>query len=87
MNIRKIRKYAGLLPIEVRVMPMLLHHGKGQGSLEYVMMIATASIVIVMALVMIVKLKTAIPTSVIVNGTNYSVPGAISQQLSKLSIS
>ena len=86
MNQRKFaRTVYGMLPPELRTMFLMLRASRAQGSLEYVMMIATASIVIVMALVMIVKLKTTIPNNVFINGTNYSITSAISQQLSRLS--
>jgi hypothetical protein len=86
MDLRKYVKVVyGMLPMEVKTLPLMVRASRAQGSLEYVMMIATASIVIVMALVMIVKLKTTIPNNVLINGTNYSITSAISQQLSRLS--
>lgn len=57
---------------------------KGQGSLEYIMMLAAASLVIVLALAMMVKLRGAVVTSVPVNGVNTSVSNAISGELSSL---
>jgi hypothetical protein len=49
------------------------------------MMLSAASIVILIALAMIVKLKGAVSGSVSVNGTNASISQAISNQLSGLS--
>ncbi|MGC8538654.1 MAG: hypothetical protein ACP5MK_02185 [Candidatus Micrarchaeia archaeon] len=57
---------------------------RAQGSLEYIMMLAAASIVIAIALAMIVKLKGAAVTSVSVNGTNESIAHAISGELGSL---
>ncbi|MGI0141855.1 MAG: hypothetical protein ACREBF_04385 [Candidatus Micrarchaeales archaeon] len=58
---------------------------KGQGSLEYIMMLAAASLVIAVALAMVVKLKGATVTSIMVNGTNTTISGAISHELATLS--
>ncbi|MGC8699478.1 MAG: hypothetical protein ACP5HW_02960 [Candidatus Micrarchaeia archaeon] len=57
---------------------------KGQGSLEYIMMLAAASIVIVLALAMVVKMKHAVITNVAVNGSNMSISSAISHELSAI---
>ncbi|MEM0147063.1 MAG: hypothetical protein QXR85_00165 [Candidatus Micrarchaeaceae archaeon] len=57
---------------------------KAQSSLEYIMMIAAASIVIVLAVAMVVKLKSAVVTTVNVNGTNESIAQAISKELGSL---
>jgi hypothetical protein len=64
---------------------MLAKSRKGQGSLEYIMMLAAASIVILIALGMIVKMKGAVVGSVSMNGTNMSVSQAITNQMSGLS--
>ena len=74
-----------IVPVEMRALLMLLRRRKGQGSLEYIMMLSAASIVILIALAMIVKLKESVVTTVSVNGTNSSVSQAISNQLSGLS--
>ncbi len=58
---------------------------KGQGSLEYIMMLAAASIVIVLALAMIVKLKGAVATNVSINGNSVGIAQAIAGQLSQIS--
>ena len=74
-----------IVPIEARAMWTVAKSMKAQGSLEYIMMIAAASIVIVLALAMVVKLKGAVPANITVNGTSTSISSAISQQLGKLS--
>ena len=74
-----------IVPVEMRALLMLLRRRKGQGSLEYIMMLSAASIVILIALAMIAKLKGSVVTTVSVNGTNSSVSQAISNQLSGLS--
>lgn len=74
-----------IVPIEARAFLMLASRKKGQGSLEYIMMLSAASIVILIALAMIVKLKGATTGNVIVNGTNMSIGQAISSQISSLS--
>ncbi|MEM0086793.1 MAG: hypothetical protein QW774_02820 [Candidatus Micrarchaeaceae archaeon] len=58
---------------------------KGQGSLEYIMMLAAASIVIVIALAMVVGLKGAVVTHMYINNTNMSMVQAIAHELSSLS--
>ncbi|MEM0094618.1 MAG: hypothetical protein QXF41_01625 [Candidatus Micrarchaeaceae archaeon] len=56
-----------------------------QGSLEYIMMLAAASIVIVIALAMVVGLKGAVVTHMDINNTNMSIVQAIAHELSSLS--
>lgn len=74
-----------VIPVEARAFFMLAGRRRGQGSLEYIMMLSAASIVILIALAMIVKLKGAVVSGVSVNGTNVSISHAISGQLSGLS--
>lgn len=74
-----------IVPVEMRAFLMLFRRRKGQGSLEYIMMLSAASIVILIALAMIAKLKGSVVTTVSVNGTNSSVSQAISNQLTGLS--
>lgn len=82
---RKIEITRKIIPVEARAMLAVAKSMKAQGSLEYIMMIAAASIVIVLALVMVVKLRASVPANVTVNGTSTSISSAISQQLGKLS--
>ena len=74
-----------IVPVEARAFAVLARRRRAQGSLEYIMMLSAASIVILIALAMIVKLKGAVVTNVNVGGTNSSVSQAISGQLSNLS--
>lgn len=69
---------------EVQAMLALVKSMKGQGSLEYIMMLAAASLVIAVALAMVVKLKGAAMANVIVNGSSTSITDALSNQLSAL---
>ncbi|MDE1869904.1 MAG: hypothetical protein KGH71_02870 [Candidatus Micrarchaeota archaeon] len=69
---------------EVQAILALAKSMKGQGSLEYIMMLAAASLVIAVALAMVVKLKGAAMANVIVNGTSISITDALSKQLSAL---
>ncbi len=57
---------------------------KAQGSLEYIMMVAAASVVIVIALAMVVKLKGAVVQNVTVNGTSTGIAQAIGDELGSL---
>ncbi len=57
---------------------------KAQSSLEYIMMVAAASIVIVLALAMVVKLRGAVVSNVTVNGTQIGIAEAISRELGAL---
>ena len=75
-----------LVPTNAAALLALARSRKAQGSMEYIMMIAAASIVIVLALAMVVKLKGAAVSSVSINGTNMSVSDAISKELGSLSI-
>ncbi|MEM3839039.1 MAG: hypothetical protein QXF01_00445 [Candidatus Micrarchaeaceae archaeon] len=79
------RVLSAFVPSSALIALWLARSRKGQGSLEYIMMVAAASIVIVLALVMVVKLKAAVPSNVTVNGTSTSISSAISQQLQRLS--
>ena len=82
----KMRSMAGrLVPTDVRAAFVLVHRLKGKGSLEYIMMISAASMVVLIALAMIIKFKGAVSTSTMVNGTNTSVYSAIAGDLSSLS--
>jgi len=74
-----------LMPLTAYAFLAVARSKKAQSSLEYVMMIAAASIVIVLAIAMVVKLKGAVVTSVNVNGTNVSIAQAISKELGALS--
>jgi hypothetical protein len=84
---RKIWKAMEGMPLlaEASAIGSVAKSMKGQGSLEYIMMLAAASIVVVIALAMIVKIKGSVSSSVVVNGANMSTAQAISQQLSSLS--
>lgn len=57
---------------------------RGQGSLEYIMMLSAVSIVIVIALSMVAQLKGA-AMQAFTNGTNQSVAAQLSRELSNLS--
>ncbi|MGC8710473.1 MAG: hypothetical protein ACP5RF_02590 [Candidatus Micrarchaeia archaeon] len=72
------------MKIEIKAMLSIAKSTKAQGSLEYIMMLAAASIVIVIALAMIVKMKEAVVTNIAVNGSNMSVSGAIAHELSAM---
>lgn len=69
---------------EAASMVAVARSAKAQGSLEYIMMLSAASIVILIALAMIVKLKGAAVVTTAVNGSNTSISQAILGQLSSL---
>lgn len=73
-----------LVPPEARSLLAVASSRKGQGSLEYIMMVAAASVVIVIALAMVVKLKGSASSTVLVNGNSMSVSQAISTELGNL---
>ncbi len=73
-----------LLPIQAMAFLAMARSKKAQGSLEYIMMIAAASIVIVLAIAAVAKLKNAAISSMGLNGTNGSVASAISKELGSL---
>jgi len=66
-------------------MPKNRKRMKAQGSLEYIMMLAAASIVIAIALAMVVSLRGSVVSSIVVNGTNMSIAQAIAHELTALS--
>lgn len=78
MRIREI------VPEEAKALFAIARSKKAQGSLEYIMMVAAASVVIVIALAMVVKLKGTVATHIPVNGVNMSVSNAISHELGTL---
>ena len=80
-----MRKAIEVISPEAACLAMMAKSSKGQGSLEYIMMLSAASIVILIALAMIVKMKSAVAGTVSINGTNMSISQAISKQLSALS--
>jgi hypothetical protein len=82
---RKIKNIGKIVvPVEAAALLSLAKSGRAQGSLEYIMMVAAASIVIVLALAMVVKLKGSVPNGITVNGTNQSISQAISGELGSL---
>jgi hypothetical protein len=74
-----------IVPVEAQAFVLLARKRRAQGSLEYIMMLSAASIVILIALAMIVKLKGSVVTGVSSGGSNSSISQAISSQLSNLS--
>lgn len=82
---KTIEKMAyGILPANAVALFALARSKKAQSSLEYIMMVAAASIVIVLALAMVVKLKGAVVSNVTVNGTSTGIATAIGQELGSL---
>ena len=82
---RRIEKAAyGLLPASAVALFALARSKKAQSSLEYIMMVAAASIVIVLALAMIVKLRGAVVSNVTVNGSSVGIATAIGKELGSL---
>ncbi|MGA3020844.1 MAG: hypothetical protein ABSD68_02760 [Candidatus Micrarchaeales archaeon] len=82
---RKIKTLGkSIMPVEAVALVSLAKSRRAQGSLEYIMMVAAASVVIVLALAMVVKLKGAVPNGIAVNGTNQSISQAIANELGNL---
>ena len=79
-----VGKIKGLVPPTAMALFALAESRKAQSSLEYIMMVSAASIVIVLALAMVIKLKGAVVSTVSVNGTNMSVSQAIAKELGSL---
>ena len=57
---------------------------KGQGSMEYIMMLSAVSIVIVVALAMILQLKGVALHSFLNDSANQSVAGSLASELSNM---
>lgn len=79
-----MKRIKDLMPAEATALLAIAGSKKGQSSLEYIMMISAASVVIVLALAMVVKLKGAVVSNIAVNGTNTSISQAISSELGSL---
>jgi type IV secretory pathway component VirB8 len=73
-----------LIPADLAAFLAVARSKRAQSSLEYIMMVAAASVVIVLALAMVVKLKGAVVSNVSVNGNSMSVSQAISSELGSL---
>lgn len=73
-----------LIPADVYAFLAIARSRKAQSSLEYIMMVAAASVVIVLALAMVVKLKGAVVSNVSVNGNSMSVSSAIASEMGSL---
>ncbi len=69
---------------EIRILLLMAKSARGQGSIEYVMMLSAVSIVIVIALAMITQLK-GVALHALMNSTNSSVMSELAKQLSNLS--
>ncbi|MGC8478810.1 MAG: hypothetical protein ACP5NE_02700 [Candidatus Micrarchaeia archaeon] len=63
-----------------RALFLLLRASKGQGSMEYIMMLSAVSIIIVVALAMILQLK-GVALHAFLNSSNQSVANSISSEL------
>lgn len=74
-----------LVPPEAVAFATIARTSRGQGSLEYIMMVAAASVVIVIALAMVIKLKSSVGSTVSVNGNSMGVSQAIGSELGNLS--
>ncbi len=81
---RLAERIRDLVPPNAMAFFALAESKKAQSSLEYIMMVSAASIVIVLALAMVIKLKGAVVSNVFVNGTNMSVSQAIGKELGSL---
>ena len=66
--------------IDARVLFLLLRAKRGQGSLEYIMVLSAVSIIIVVALAMILQLK-GVALHAFLNSSNQSVTNSISSEL------
>ncbi len=71
---------------EIVALAAMARSMRGQGSLEYIMMLSAVSIVIVIALAMVMQLK-GTAMHAFANGTNQSVVMQLSKELSNLSSS
>ncbi len=69
---------------EIAAMLAMARSMRGQGSLEYIMMLSAVSVVIVIALAMVTQLKGA-AVHAFAGGTNQSVVTQLSKELSNLS--
>lgn len=70
-------------PFWIGAAASLVRSSKGQGSLEYIMMVSAVSIIVVIALAMMMQLK-GVALHSFYNGTNSSVAQSLSKELSNL---
>lgn len=68
----------------VRCLKMPSGARKGQGATEYLLILATAAIVVVVVLAMVNGMRAAAPTEIVVNGTNQTLTSAIRQQFANM---
>lgn len=57
---------------------------KAQGATEYLLVLATAAIVVVVVLAMVNGMRAAAPTAVVVNGTSQTLSDAIRRQFANM---
>lgn len=57
---------------------------KGQGATEYLLILAVASIVVIVVLAMVNGMRTAAPTTVTVNGVNQTLTDAVRTQFQNM---
>ncbi|MGC8648767.1 MAG: hypothetical protein ACP5UN_00920 [Candidatus Micrarchaeia archaeon] len=68
-----------------KVLPLLKKSKKGQGSVEYIMVLSAVSIIIVIAFAMIMQLKGVALHSFEGNSVNQSITSKLSTELTNLS--
>jgi hypothetical protein len=68
----------------VKTLLLAAKSGKGQGSMEYIMMLSAVSIVIVVALAMILQLKGVALHAFLNSSANQSVTGSLTSELSNM---
>jgi len=59
---------------------------KGQGATEYLLVLAVASIVVVVVLAMVNGMRSAAPTTVTVDGVNQTLTDAVRTQFQNMTI-
>jgi Flp pilus assembly pilin Flp len=64
----------------------LLRSRKGQGATEYLLVLAVASIVVLVVLAMVNGMRGAAPTTVTVDGVNQSITEALRAQFENMTV-
>ena len=70
-------------PVWAAAAAALIRSSKGQGSLEYIMMVSAVRVIVVIALARMMQLK-GVALHSFYNGTNSSVAQSLSKELSNL---
>ena len=62
----------------------MIRSRRGQGATEYLLILATATVVVIAVLAMVNGMRAAVPTTVSINGTNMTLVQAVKSQFANM---